>query len=204
MPKHTRSPEFTPEDQPLAEPLDPLDVAVANAIATVQADVAFKAATAAKGNLTTDSAASPKKKAAKALKEAKATDAASEVILKAVETTDATLPPIAEVTPHLDPESGLWIPKNPNHGKPKEPKAPKPPKEPKAPKALKEVAGQPSRGPNSTTAVVSMKVPLKTALAKAATSNMRSLSAQAALYILEGLKRDGIIAADTPVAVGAE
>jgi hypothetical protein len=167
----------------------------------VQADVAFKAATAAKGNLTTDPAASPKKKAAKALKEAKATDAASEVILKAVETTDAALPPIAEVTPHLDPESGLWIPKNPNHGKPK---APKPPKEPKAPKALKEVAGQPSRGPNSTTAVVSMKVPLKTALAKAATSNMRSLSAQAALYILEGLKRDGIIAADTPVAVGAE
>lgn len=204
MPKHTRSPEFTPEDQPSAEPLDPLDVAVANAIATVQADVAFKAATAAKGNLTTDPAASPKKKAAKALKEAKATDAASEVILKAVETTDAALPPIAEVTPHLDPESGLWIPKNPNHGKPKEPKAPKPPKEPKAPKALKEVAGQPSRGPNSTTAVVSMKVPLKTALAKAATSNMRSLSAQAALYILEGLKRDGIIAADTPVAVGAE
>jgi hypothetical protein len=207
MPKHTRSPEFTPEDQPSAEPLDPLDVAVANAIATVQADVAFKAATAAKGNLTTDPAASPKKKAAKALKEAKATDAASEVILKAVEATDAALPPIAEVTPHLDPESGLWIPKNPNHGKPKEPKtpkAPKPPKEPKAPKALKEVAGQPSRGPNSTTAVVSMKVPLKTALAKAATSNMRSLSAQAALYILEGLKRDGIIAADTPVAVGAE
>jgi hypothetical protein len=201
MPKHTRSPEFTPEDQPSAEPLDPLDVAVANAIATVQADVAFKAATAAKGNLTTDPAASPKKKAAKTLKEAKATDAASEVILKAVETTDAALPPIAEVTPHLDPESGLWIPKNPNHGKPK---APKPPKEPKAPKALKEVAGQPSRGPNSTTAVVSMKVPLKTALAKAATSNMRSLSAQAALYILEGLKRDGIIAADTPVAVGAE
>lgn len=204
MPKHTRSPEFTPEAQPSAEPLDPLDVAVANAIATVQADVAFKAATAAKGNLTTDPAASPKKKAAKALKEAKATDAASEVILKVVETTDAALPPIAEVTPHLDPESGLWIPKNPNHGKPKEPKAPKPPKEPKAPKPLKEVAGQPSRGPNSTTAVVSMKVPLKTALAKAATSNMRSLSAQAALYILEGLKRDGIIAADTPVAVGAE
>ena len=206
MPKHTRSPEFT-EAQPSEEDLDPLDVAVANAIATVQADVAFKAATAAKGNLTTDPAASPKKKAAKALKEAKATDAASEVILKAVEATDAALPPIAEVTPHLDPESGLWIPKNPNHGKPKEPKtpkAPKPPKEPKAPKALKEVAGQPSRGPNSTTAVVSMKVPLKTALAKAATSNMRSLSAQAALYILEGLKRDGIIAADTPVAVGAE
>jgi hypothetical protein len=207
MPKHTRSPEFTPEAQPSEEAPDALDVAVANAIATVQADVAFKAATAAKGNLTTDPAASPKKKAAKALKEAKATDAASEVILKVVETTDdqvATLPPIAEVTPHLDPESGLWIPKNPNHGKPKEPKAPKPPKEPKAPKALKEVAGQPSRGPNSTTAVVSMKVPLKTALAKAATSNMRSLSAQAALYILEGLKRDGIIAADTPVAVGAE
>lgn len=204
MPKHTRSPEFTPDAQPSEEAPDALDVAVANAIATVQADVAAKAATAANGNLTTDPAASPKKRAAKALKEAKATDAASEVILKVVETTDdqvATLPPIAEVTPHLDPESGLWIPKNPNHGKPKEPK---PPKGPKALKPLKEVTGQPSRGPNSTTAVVSMKVPLKTALAKAATSNMRSLSAQAALYILEGLKRDGIIAADTPVAVGAE
>jgi hypothetical protein len=196
MPKHTRSPEFTPEAQPSEEAPDALDVAVANAIATVQADVAFKAATAAKGNLTTDPAASPKKKAAKALKEAKATDAASEVILKAVEATDATLPPIAEVTPHLDPESGLWIPKNPNHGKPKEPK---PPKGPKALKPLKEVAGQPSRGPNSTTAVVSMKVPLKTALAKAATSNMRSLSAQAALYILEGLKRDGIIQDNPPM-----
>lgn len=206
-PKHTRSPDFTPPTTSEAAP-DALDAAVANAIATVKADIAL-GETAAKGNLTTDPAASPKKKKAlKALKEAKKPQPApevpdaAEILLDAIVATDAeiaALHPIKEVVetpPHLDPESGLWIPKNPNHGKPKEPKppkAPKPPKEPKAPKALKEVAGQPSRGPNSTTAVVSMKVPLKAALAKAATGNLRSLSAQAALYILEGLKRDGVI-----------
>jgi len=97
----------------------------------------------------------------------------------------------------------LWIPKNPNAGLTKEQRLAKQSttfvKTKKPPKPLKEVAGQPSRGPNSTTAVVSMKVPLKTALAKAATSNMRSLSAQAALYILEGLKRDGIIQDNPPM-----
>jgi hypothetical protein len=203
MPKHTRSPEFTP---PTTTPEasnapDALDDAINNAIATVKADVAAKATLVVKDNLTTDPVASPKKKAVKALKEDKKPEPAANVEI-------ATLPavtksPAVEITPHLDPESGLWIPKNPNHGKPKEPKPPKV-KPPKVLKPLKEVAGQPSRGPNSTTAVVSMKVPLKAALAKAATGNLRSLSAQAALYILEGLKRDGIIAADTPAAVAAE
>lgn len=211
-PKHTRSPDFT---RPVAVPAAPdaLDNAVANAIATVQADIAAKATV----NMTTDPAASPKKKAAKALKAAKAaptpasapevpdaaevlltviTGATNEALLEKVSTTFLKPKPLDEVPPHLDPESGLWIPKNPNHGKPKEPK---PPKEKKPPKPLKEVTGQPSRGPNSTTAVVSMKVPLKTALAKAATANMRSLSAQAALYILEGLKRDGVIQDHPPM-----
>jgi len=215
-PKHTRSPDFTPPTAPEAAP-DALDAAVSNAIATVQADIAL-AATAAKGNLTTDPAASPKKKAAKALKAAKAAPPpaaapevpdAAEILLEAIVATDAeiaALPPIkeaVETTPHLDPESGLWIPKNPNAGLTKEQRLAKQSttfvKTKKPPKPLKEVTGQPSRGPNSTTAVVSMKVPLKTALAKAATSNMRSLSAQAALYILEGLKRDGIIQDNPPM-----
>jgi len=194
-PKHSRSPEFTPEAVP-----DALDNAVAEAIATVKADLAAKDA----ANAPADAYAvflhsgealqpgNPKKMAAKALKAAKVATMFDEAMLKEVSTTFLKSKPL-DVPPHFDPESGLWIPKNPNHGKPKEPKPPKAPKPPKEPKPLKPVTGQPSRGPNSTTAVVSMKVPLKTALAKAATSNMRSLSAQAALYILEGLKRDGVI-----------
>ena len=203
-PKHSRSPEFTPEAVP-----DALDNAVAEAIATVKADLAAKDA----ANAPADAYAvflhsgealqpgNPKKMAAKALKAAKAAKVATmfdEAMLKEVSTTFLKPKPL-DVPPHFDPESGLWIPKNPNHGKPKEPKPPKAAKAPKTLKPLKPVTGQPSRGPNSTTAVVSMKVPLKTALAKAATSNMRSLSAQAALYILEGLKRDGIIQDNPPM-----
>ena len=229
-PKHTRSPEFTPPvAAPEAAP-DALDAAVTNAIATVKADIA-KAANGNLTTDPAASPKKKAAKALKAAKEAKEAKAQVDAMLTATVATIAeieALPPLpvlssalneaqlekvsttflkpkpnaADVPPHLDPESGLWIPKNPNAGKPKEPKepkAPKPPKEKKPLKPLKEVAGQPSRGPNSTTAVVSMKVPLKTALAKAATSNMRSLSAQAALYILEGLKRDGIIQDNPPM-----
>ena len=222
-PKHTRSPEFTPPT-PVAVPAtapDALDNAVANAIATVKADIATKDA----ANAPADANAvflhsgealppgNPKKRAAKALKAAKvaSTPTPAPEIKVIVDGTNNTPETIAagqlnvavEITPHLDPESGLWIPKNPNAGLTKEQRLAKQSttflKTKKPPKPLKEVTGQPSRGPNSTTAVVSMKVPLKTALAKAATSNMRSLSAQAALYILEGLKRDGIIQDNPPM-----
>ena len=205
--KHSRSPDFT-----LAAPVaDALDAAINSAIATVKADLATKdaanadAETNPHGEALPHGAAlqpeNPKKmaaKAAKALKAARVATTFDEAMLKGLSMPFLKPKPL-DVPPHLDPESGLWIPKNPNAGKPKEPKAPKSPKVKKPPKPLKEVTGQPSRGPNSTTAVVSMKVPLKTALAKAATTNMRSLSAQAALYILEGLKRDGVIQDHPPM-----
>jgi hypothetical protein len=203
-------------------PQDALDNAVANAIATVKADIATKDAANAPADAYAEAnphgealqPGNPKKRAAKALKAAKVASTPTtpapeiKVVIDGTNNTPETLAAgqlnvAVEITPHLDPESGLWIPKNPNAGLTKEQQLEKQSttflKTKKPPKPLKEVTGQPSRGPNSTTAVVSMKVPLKTALAKAATSNMRSLSAQAALYILEGLKRDGIIQDHPPM-----
>lgn len=52
-----------------------------------------------------------------------------------------------------------------------------------------------TRGPNSTTVVVSMKTAMKDALQQSADINLKSLSGQAAQYILEGLKRDGLLPA---------
>jgi len=220
-PKHTRSPEFTPPTPGTVVP-DALDTAINAAIATVKADIATKDAANAPADAYAETnphgealqPGNPKKRAAKALKAAKVASTPTtpapeiKVVIDGTNNTPETIAAgqlnvAVEITPHLDPESGLWIPKNPNAGLTKEQRLAKQSttflKTKKPPKPLKEVTGQPSRGPNSTTAVVSMKVPLKTALAKAATSNMRSLSAQAALYILEGLKRDGIIQDHPPM-----
>lgn len=56
-----------------------------------------------------------------------------------------------------------------------------------------------TRGPNSTTVVVSMKTAMRDALMLSAEFNLKSLSGQAAQYILEGLKRDGFLPAQVSI-----
>jgi hypothetical protein len=55
-----------------------------------------------------------------------------------------------------------------------------------------------TRGPNSATVVVSMKAALRSALQNAANLHLKSLSGMASHYVLEGLKRDGLLPGQNP------
>lgn len=57
---------------------------------------------------------------------------------------------------------------------------------------------QSTRGANSATVVVSMKAALRSALQNAANLHLKSLSGMASHYVLEGLKRDGLLPGQNP------